>query len=146
MGWSPWVSLITGMIVSISGAVIAPRAFDEVRMDPHVRGFVFGIVLCEDVLAILLLAMLITLANGGALSLASLAIAAGLLSLFVVGLIALGLITVPRVVRRVAGFKRQEMLLITSLGLCFAFAMIAERLGYTVALGAFLAGTLVAES
>jgi hypothetical protein len=33
MGWSPWVSLITGMIVSISGAVIAPRAFDEVRMD-----------------------------------------------------------------------------------------------------------------
>jgi CPA2 family monovalent cation:H+ antiporter-2 len=90
--------------------------------------------------------MLITLANGGALSLASLTIAAGLLSLFVVGLIALGLITVPRVVRRVAGFKRQEMLLITSLGLCFAFAMIAERLGYTVALGAFLAGTLVAES
>jgi CPA2 family monovalent cation:H+ antiporter-2 len=143
MGWSPWVSLITGMIVSISGAVIAARAFDEVRIDPHVRRFVFGIVLCEDVLAILFLAMLITLANGGALSLGSLTIAAGLLSLFVVGMIALGLIIVPRGVAR---FKRQETLLITSLGLCFAFAMIAERLGYTVALGAFLAGTLVAES
>ena len=101
----------------------------------------FGIVLCEDVFAILLLAMLITLANGGALSLRSLTIDAGLLSLFVVGMIALGLITVPRIVRGVARSNRQETLLITSLGLCFAFAMIAERLGYTVALGAFLAGT-----
>jgi CPA2 family monovalent cation:H+ antiporter-2 len=45
-----------------------------------------------------------------------------------------------------ARFKRQETLLITSLGVCFAFAMMAERLGYTVALGAFIAGTLVAES
>jgi CPA2 family monovalent cation:H+ antiporter-2 len=58
----------------------------------------------------------------------------------------IGLITVPYVVRGVARFKRPETLLITSLGLCFAFAMIAERLGYTVVLGAFLAGSLVAES
>jgi CPA2 family monovalent cation:H+ antiporter-2 len=50
------------------------------------------------------------------------------------------------VVRGVARFKRPETLLITSLGLCFAFATIAERAGYTVALGAFLAGSLVAES
>jgi Kef-type K+ transport system membrane component KefB len=49
-------------------------------------------------------------------------------------------------VRGVARFKRPKTLLITSLGLCFAFAMIAERLGYTVVLGAFLAGSLVAES
>jgi monovalent cation:H+ antiporter-2, CPA2 family len=56
------------------------------------------------------------------------------------------LITVPYVVRGVVRFKRPEILLITSLGLCFAFAMIAERLGYTVVLGAFLAGSLVAES
>ena len=61
-------------------------------------------------------------------------------------LIAIGLITVPYVVRGVARFKRPETLLITSLGLCFAFATIAERAGYTVALGAFLAGSLVAES
>jgi CPA2 family monovalent cation:H+ antiporter-2 len=60
--------------------------------------------------------------------------------------IAIGLITVPYVVRGVARFKRPETLLITSVGLCFAFAMIAERLGYTVVLGAFLAGSLVAES
>src|SRR5262249_59144908 len=46
----------------------------------------------------------------------------------------------------VAQFNRPETLLITSRGLCFAFAMVAERAGYTVVLGAFLAGSLVAES
>ncbi|MGA8691328.1 MAG: cation:proton antiporter [Methyloceanibacter sp.] len=146
MGWTPWESLLTGAMVSISGAVIVAKAFEEVRVDSRVRELVFGVVLCEDVVAILLLAVLITMANGGAESLHAFSITAGLLSSFIIVLIAIGLITVPYVVRGVARFKRPETLLITSLGLCFAFATIAERAGYTVALGAFLAGSLVAES
>jgi len=146
MGWRPWQSLLTGATVSISGAVIVAKAFEEVRVDSRVRELVFGVVLCEDVVAILLLAVLITMANGGAESLHAFSITAGFLSSFIIALIAIGLITVPYLVRGVARLKRPETLLITSLGLCFAFAMIAERAGYTVALGAFLAGSLVAES
>src|SRR5215831_10072298 len=146
MGWTPWESLVTGAIVSISGAVIVARAFEEVRVDSRVRELVFGVVLCEDVIAILLLAVLVTLAKGDALSLQGLSVNASLLSSFIMLVIAIGLITVPYLVRGVTRFKRPETLLITSLGLCFAFAMIAERAGYTVVLGAFLAGCLVAES
>jgi CPA2 family monovalent cation:H+ antiporter-2 len=146
MGWTAWESLVTGAIVSISGAVIVARAFEEVRVDARVRELVLGVVLCEDVIGILLLAVLITVANTGALSLPELSIDAGLLSSFIAVAIAIGLMTVPYLVRGVARFRRPETLLITSLGLCFAFAMIAERSGYTVVLGAFLAGSLVAES
>jgi CPA2 family monovalent cation:H+ antiporter-2 len=97
---------------------------------------VFGVVLCEDVIAILLMAALITIANAGSVSLRALSIDASLLALFIVMLIAIGLITVPYVVRRVARLNRPETLLILSLGLCFAFAMIAERAGYSLVLGA----------
>jgi CPA2 family monovalent cation:H+ antiporter-2 len=107
---------------------------------------VFGVVLCEDVIAILLMAALITIANAGAVSIRALSIAASLLALFIVVLIAIGLVTVPYIVREVARLKRPETLLILSLGLCFAFAMIAERAGYSLVLGAFLAGSLVAGS
>jgi monovalent cation:H+ antiporter-2, CPA2 family len=146
MGWTPWQSLVAGSMVSISGAVILAKAFEEARVDPRVRELVFGVVLCEDVVAILLLAVLTTMANGGAESLHAFSITAGLLSTFIIVLILIGLFTVPYLVRGVARFQRRETLLITSVGLCFAFAMIAERAGYTVALGAFLAGSLVAES
>jgi len=128
------------------GALIVAKTFEEVRVDSSVRQLVFGVVLCEDVIAILLLAVLITLANGNVLSFHALSIDVSLLTSFIIVVIAIGLSTVPYLVRGVAQFKRPETLLITSLGLCFAFAMVAERAGYTVVLGAFLAGSLVAES
>jgi CPA2 family monovalent cation:H+ antiporter-2 len=146
MGWTPWESLVTGAILSISGAVIIAKAFEEVRVESKVRELVFGIVLCEDVIAIVLLAIMITLAHGGEVSLHRLSISVVLLGLFFLLLTAIGLITVPYLVRGVARLDRPETLLITSLALCFAFAMIAARAGYSVALGAFLAGSLVSES
>jgi K+:H+ antiporter len=57
MGWTPWESLVTGAIVSISGAVIVAKVFEEVRVDSRVRELVFGVVLCEDVIGILMLAV-----------------------------------------------------------------------------------------
>jgi CPA2 family monovalent cation:H+ antiporter-2 len=102
MGWTRWDSLLTGAMVSISGVVIIAKAFEEVPVEPMVREFVFGVVLCEDVIAILLMAVLITIANGGAVSFCALSIDAGLLVSFVVVVIAIGLATIPYVVRGVA--------------------------------------------
>jgi CPA2 family monovalent cation:H+ antiporter-2 len=146
MGWTPWQSLLCGSVISISGAVIVAKAFEEVRVDDRVRELVLGIVLCEDVMSILLLAVLTTAAKSGAFSVHRLSKTAAFLGVFVVAVIAAGFVVIPRLIRHVAGLRRAETLLITSLGLCFGLAMIAERVGYSAALGAFLAGSLVAES
>ncbi len=91
MGWTPWESLLTGAVVSISGAVIVAKAFEEVQVDSRVRELVFGVVLCEDVVAIIMLAVLITIAKGGVVSLHSFSITAGLLGAFIIVMIAIGL-------------------------------------------------------
>jgi Kef-type K+ transport system membrane component KefB len=88
MGWTPWECLVTNAMVSISGVVIVAKAFEEVPVESRVRELVFGVVMCEDVIAILMLAVLITIANGGAVSLYAFTIDAGLLSLFIVVMIA----------------------------------------------------------
>jgi CPA2 family monovalent cation:H+ antiporter-2 len=63
-----------------------------------------------------------------------------------VAALVLGLLIVPRLVSYVARFNSNEMLLITALALCFGFSLLAAKLGYSVALGAFLIGALVAEA
>jgi CPA2 family monovalent cation:H+ antiporter-2 len=115
-------------------------------VESRVREFVFGVTMCEDLIAILMLAVLITVSRGGGVSLYAFTIKASLLSLFIVVVMGVGLITVPYVLRVVAQFNRPETLLIACMGLCFGLAMIAESAGYSLVLGAFLAGSLVAES
>jgi CPA2 family monovalent cation:H+ antiporter-2 len=68
------------------------------------------------------------------------------LAAFLVGLLSVGLLVVPRTVRAIQRLGRPETTLVASIGLCFAIALLAESFGYSVALGAFLAGSLVAES
>jgi CPA2 family monovalent cation:H+ antiporter-2 len=145
-GWTPWESLLTGAMVAFSGAVVLAKALEEVQVQSRVRELVFGVVLCEDLVAILLVAVLTTIANGGTVSLRGSSITAALPGLFIVVLIVVGWITVQYLVRGVARFKQRETMLITAMGLCFVFATVAERAGYSVAVGAYLAGSLVAES
>jgi CPA2 family monovalent cation:H+ antiporter-2 len=70
----------------------------------------------------------------------------GRLAAFLVGLLAIGMLLVPRAVRAINRLKRGETTLIASIGFCFAIAVLARAFGYSVALGAFIAGSLVAES
>ena len=70
----------------------------------------------------------------------------GRLLLFLVAVLVVGMLVVPRFVRYVTGLGRAETTLVASVGICFATAYLAQRFGYSVALGAFIAGSLVAES
>jgi CPA2 family monovalent cation:H+ antiporter-2 len=146
MGWTPMEAVFTGAIVSISSTTIVAKAFEEQKIEDRVRELSFGILLAEDLVAIILLAVLTAAAAGQTFTLQSFAATGGRLLAFVALLIAVGLLFVPYAIRALARLGHPETLLITALGVCFAFAMAAEHGGYSVALGAFLAGSLIAES
>lgn len=145
-GWTTLESLFTGAAIAISSTTIIAKAFDEQNVRGAMRQLVIGILIVEDLIAILLMATLTAVSSGTGLSAGALAVTVGKLAAFLVGLIAIGLLVVPRAVRAIVRLNRPETTLVASVGLCFAIALLAQTFGYSVALGAFLAGSLVAES
>ncbi len=146
MGWSPLESLFTGAIVSLASTMIASKALLDERVDVKLSRVIFGILVVQDMVSVLLLAVLTPLAQGAHLSLSGLMMTLGSLLGFLGLLFGMGYLIVPRVIRYVVSLRNTETLLVTTIGLCFAMALLAQKGGYSVALGAFLAGMLVAES
>lgn len=146
LGWTPLESIFTGAILSISSTTIVAKAYDETPVPARLRELAFGVLLAEDLTAVVELAVLTTLASGAAVSAPMMTITIARLILFLVAFVGIGFIVVPPLVRMVMRVDRPETTLVASIGICFAFALLAEHAGYSVALGAFLAGSLVAES
>jgi CPA2 family monovalent cation:H+ antiporter-2 len=145
-GWTTLESIFTGAILAISSTTIIAKAFDEQGVQGPLRSLVLGVLIAEDLIAIVLMAILTAVASGNELSPLALALTTGRLVAFLVGLVVVGLLVVPRAMRAVVRLHRPETTLIASIGLSFAVALLAQAFGYSVALGAFLAGTLTAES
>lgn len=145
-GWSNTESAFAGAVMAISSTTIIAKAFDEQRIKGPLRELVVGILIVEDLIAILLMAALTAVATGSGLSASEVAFTTGRLGLFLVGLVTVGLLVVPRAARAVVRLGRPETTLVASIGLCFGISLLAHALGYSVALGAFVAGSLLAES
>lgn len=145
-GWTVMEALVAGAMVAISSTTIVARTFAEQGIKGSVRDIVFGILVVEDVIAILLIALLSTLASGNDPSGATLLITGVRLVTFLVIFIALGRVTIPRFVRMVHALGSAETTMVVAIGISFAAALLALGFGYSVALGAFIAGSLVAES
>ena len=145
-GWPVLESVFAGAIVAISSTTIIAKAFDEQAIRGRLRELVVGILLTEDLIAIIFMAVLTAVATGAGLSAGGLAGTVGRLTMFLVGLLVVGMLVVPRFIRSVTRIGRAETTLVASIGICFATAYIAQLFGYSVALGAFIAGSLVAES
>ena len=139
-------SLLAGALVSISSTMIVSHAFQDLRIEKRTREFVFGILIAEDLVAILMLATLSALAAKRGDTGSVLMTTAGRLVLVVAALLGVGLLVVPRTFRSIVALRRRETLLVTSVGFCFALALLAQWQGLSVALGAFLAGALISEA
>lgn len=145
-GWTKLESVYAGAIIAISSTTIIIKAFSEQKIQGKLTEIVFGILIVEDLVAILLLAILTPLSQGIPLSGGQLFHIIAILCAFLVGLLAIGLLIIPRLIRWIVRFNRPETTLVASIGFCFAVSLLAQKFGYSVALGAFLAGSLVAES
>lgn len=146
-GWSSMDSLFLGAILSISSTTIIVKALGEMGLlKERFAQHIFGILVIEDILAIAMIALLSGIATTGSLVLADVTLSLGKLVAFLVTSSVVGLLAVPRLLGYVARFRSNEMLLITVLGLCFGLCLLVAKLGYSVALGAFLMGTTVAAS
>jgi monovalent cation:H+ antiporter-2, CPA2 family len=146
LGWTRVESIFAGAMVAISSTTIVARTFEELGVRGPLRDLVMGVLVVQDLVAVLLIAALTALARGSGLSAGALGATAGRLAFFLAALLAVGFLVVPRALRAVRGLDRPETTLVATLGLCFGVALLAHHAGYSVALGAFIAGSLVAES
>ena len=145
--WSSIDSLFLGAMLSISSTTIILKALGDLNLKRE--GFaqvIFAILIIEDVLAIVLMALLTGIASTGDLAAGEAMEAVGRLTLFMAVSLIVGLLMVPRVVDYIARVSRDDVLLIAVLGLCFGFCLLVSQMGYSVALGAFLIGAIVGES
>lgn len=146
-GWNTMDSIFLGAILSVSSTTIIVKALSELgKTKERFAQLIFGILIIEDILAIAMIALLSGIATTGSLHMTDVGMTLGKLSIFLVASLVAGLITVPRLLGYVARFKSNEMLIITVLGLCFGFSLLVVKLGYSVALGAFLIGAIIAEA
>jgi len=146
-GWRTMDALFLGAMLSISSTTITLKALDDLGLKrEHFAHVVFGILIVEDVLAIGMLALLSSVAITGMVEVGDVLRTFGGLTVFLVAALVIGILTVPRLLDFVASFGRNEMLLVAVLGLLFGFCLLVAQLGYSIALGAFVIGVIVAEA
>jgi CPA2 family monovalent cation:H+ antiporter-2 len=147
LGWNTMDSVFLGAMLSISSTTIIVKTLADLgKTREKFAEIIFGILVIEDMLAIILLALLSGFAKTGSLHAGAVGLEVVKLAVFFAVVLVAGFLGVPRVLNYIATFKSDEMLLIAALGFCFGVALIASMLSYSVALGAFLIGAVIAEA
>jgi CPA2 family monovalent cation:H+ antiporter-2 len=145
--WSQTDSIFLGAMLAISSTTIILKALEELGLKhKKFAQLIFGILILEDIFAIAILALLSTISITGSMQAEDFIVTLGKLSTFLVVSLFLGILIIPRVLAYIAKFNNREILLISVLGMCFGFCLLVIRLGYSVALGAFIIGAIMAES
>jgi CPA2 family monovalent cation:H+ antiporter-2 len=147
LGWSGLNSLFLGGVLAISSTSIIIRAFEELGVKS--KGFaslVFGVLVVEDLAAVLILVLLSTLAVTKQFDGMGMIYSTLKLGFFLVLWFLGGIFLLPSFFRRMRRQLNEETLLILGLGLCFMMVVLATRAGFSAAVGAFMMGSILAET
>ncbi len=140
-------SLFLGAMVCDSSTTLLAKSLEEMGCSrENFASLIFGTTICEDILSIGVMAVLTGLSLTGQFQAGELLEKLGALALFLIAVLVFGFILLPRFLDRLSRLKDKETLLVIILGVCFGIAFIAEKLEYSLALGAFLVGAMVAKS
>ncbi len=147
IGFSFMDSLFFAAALSISSTAVIIKILEDMgKIKKESTVLILGILIVEDVIAVILIASLQSVALVGAVSYENVIIVSAIAAALIVGTLTIGARTIPRLVDIVARTEHREILLLSVLGLCFGYALLSNLVGLSVGIGAFLAGVLVAES
>jgi len=147
LGWNPIDSLFLGGILAIASTTIIIRAFDELGVkNQKFAGIVTGVLVIEDLVAVLLMVLLSTVAVSKTFSGSEMIFSVLKLAFFLVLWFVSGIFFLPTLLRKIRSLMNEETLLIVSLALCFLMVVLATYFGFSPALGAFIMGSILAET
>ncbi len=147
IGWNSIDSLFMGGILSVSSTTIIVRAFQELGMKgSKFVELVFGILVVEDVVAVLLLVLLPSLVSNEGFSVTSLLGVTTRMVFLILLWFILGIFLLPAFLRKIRDLLDEETTLVVAIGLCLIMVIIATTAGFSPALGAFVMGSLLAET
>lgn len=148
LGWGLIPSLFMGAVICDSSTTLLAKSLAEMGCEKErFASIIFGITISEDIFTIGIMAVLTGLAMTGQFQAWELARQLGFLGMFLAGVMLFGLLLLPKLLNRlVSRLQDDETVLLIVMGICFGIALIAERMQFSLALGAFLVGAVVSES
>ena len=146
-GWQRMDSIFLGGMIAMSSTTIIYKAFDDLGMrKKQFTGLVLSVLILEDILAIVLMVMLSTMAVRHNFEGTEMLGSIGKLLFFLILWFVVGIYLIPELLKRCRKLMSEETLLIVSLGLCFGMVVMAARTGFSAAFGAFIMGSILAET
>ncbi|WP_280671181.1 MULTISPECIES: cation:proton antiporter [unclassified Dysgonomonas] len=147
LGWSQMDSLFLGGMLSMSSTTIIIKAFNDMSLSKKkFAGIVFGMLIVEDLAAILMMVLLSTLAVSQHLEGKELLDSTLKLIFFMLIWFVVGIYMIPTILKKLKKYLNDETLLIVSVGLCLGMVLFASAVGFSAALGAFIMGSILAET
>ena len=146
-GWSKMDCIFLGGMLAMSSTTIIYKAFDDLGLrQQQFAGLVMSVLILEDILAIVMMVMLSAIASGNNPDGGQMLGSVVKIGFFLVLWLVVGIFAIPIFLRRVRRLINNEVLLIVSLGLCCAMAVASTKVGFSSAFGAFIMGSILAET
>lgn len=147
MDWSSMDSIFLGVILSISSTTIILKTFDELGVKTQkFAGIVIGSLIVQDIVAILMMVLLSTIAVSQQFSGTELLLSVLKLIFFLTLWFVSGIFFIPTLLKKAKSLLTDEMMLIISIALCLMMVILASNVGFSPALGAFIMGSIIAET